>query len=128
VGTAVIERSTTEVELWQLVRKTMSTVNLSVEQDGELPVLEFRKYWTQKLALLKYECHTIMNKYPETASIVQQVRKVLSGIGNLAGCTPLEEGESSEWTSILNSVENRANFYKAVDDKWLFSDLYGMYA
>jgi hypothetical protein len=124
----VIERSTTEVKLWQLVRKTKSTVKLSVEQDGRLPVLGFRKYWTQKLALLKYECHTIMNKYPEAASIVQQVCKVLSDIESLAGCTPPEVGESSEWTSILNNVENRANFCEALDGKRFFSDLYSMYA
>lgn len=126
--TVVIERSTTKVELWELVRKTKSTVNLSIEQDGGLPVLGFWKYWTQKVALLKYECHTIMNKYPEAASVVQQVSKVLSDIENLAGCTPPEVGESSEWTSILNSLENRANFCKALDGKRLFSDLYSIYA
>jgi hypothetical protein len=37
-------------------------------------------------------------------------------------------GESSEWTSIVNSVEeSRTNFCKAVDRKMLFSDLCGIY-
>jgi hypothetical protein len=39
-----------------------------------------------------------------------------------------EVGESSEWTSIVNSAEeNRANFCKSLDGKLLFSALYGMY-
>jgi hypothetical protein len=39
-----------------------------------------------------------------------------------------EVGESSEWTSIVNSVEdNRANTCKALDVKPLFSILCGMY-
>jgi hypothetical protein len=36
-------------------------------------------------------------------------------------------GESSEWTYIVNSVENRANVCKALDEKLLFSALYSMY-
>jgi hypothetical protein len=37
-------------------------------------------------------------------------------------------GESSKWTSIVNSAEeNRANFRKGLDGKPLFSALYGMY-
>jgi hypothetical protein len=81
---------------------------------ADVPVLGFRKYWTQKLASLKYECHAITNKYQEAASVVQQVYKVLSDIGNLARCTLAKVGESSESTCIVNSVEgNRANFCKA---------------
>jgi hypothetical protein len=67
---------------------------------ADTPVLGFRKYWRQKLAFLKSECHVITKKYPEAASVVQQVYKVVS-----AGCTPAEVGESSEWTSVVNSVE-----------------------
>jgi hypothetical protein len=37
--------------------------------------------------------------------------------------------ESSEWTSIeSNAEEKRANFYKTLDGKMLFSAIYGMYA
>jgi hypothetical protein len=32
-------------------------------------------------------------------------KKVLNDIEILAGCTPVKVGESSEWTSIVNSVE-----------------------
>jgi hypothetical protein len=93
---------------------------------ADIPVPGLRKYWSQKLVSLKFECHTITNKYPEAASVVQQVHKILSDTENLVGCTPAKV--SSEWTSIVNSAEeNRANFCKAVDGKPLFSALYGMY-
>jgi hypothetical protein len=77
---------------------------------------------------LKSESHTITNKYLEAASVVQQVYKVLSDIENLAVCAPVEVGESSEQTSIVNSAEeNRANFCKALIGKPLFRALYSMY-
>jgi hypothetical protein len=95
---------------------------------ADVPVPGFWKYWTQKLALLKSECHAIMNKYREAASVVQQVYKVLSDIENLARCTPAKVGESSEWTSIVNRMEkNRANFCKGLDGKPLFSTLCNLY-
>jgi hypothetical protein len=40
-----------------------------------IPVSGFWKYWTQKLALLKSECHAITYKYVEAASVVQQVHR-----------------------------------------------------
>jgi hypothetical protein len=81
---------------------------------ADVPVLGFRKYWTQKLASLQSECHAITNirKYPEAASVVQQIYRVLSDTEILAGCTPAKVEESCEWTSIVKSAEeNRANFY-----------------
>jgi hypothetical protein len=44
------------------------------------------------------ESYANMNKRPQEASVVQQIYKVLSGIENLAGCTPDKVGESFEWT------------------------------
>jgi hypothetical protein len=67
---------------------------------ADIPVSALRKYWTQKLALMKSECYAITNKHPE-ATFVAQVYKVLSDIWNLAGCTATKVGESSEWTSIM---------------------------
>jgi hypothetical protein len=90
----------------------------------DVPVPGSRKYWTQKLTSLKSESHTIMNKYPEAASVVQQVRKVFSDIENLAGCITAKVEESS----IANSMEeNMANFCKDLDGKLLFSSLYYKY-
>jgi hypothetical protein len=63
---------------------------------ADVPVPEFRKYWIQKLASLKFVCHAIRNKYPEAASVVQQVYIVFTGTDNLAGCTQAKVRESSE--------------------------------
>jgi hypothetical protein len=53
---------------------------------------------------------------------------MLNEIETLVTCTPAKVGESPEWISIVNSAEeNRANFYKGLDGKPLFSALYGMY-
>jgi hypothetical protein len=88
---------------------------------ADVPVPGFGKYWIQKVASLKSECHAITNKYPEAASVMQQVYKVLSDTENPAGCTTAKVGESSEWNSIVNSAEeNRVNFYKALDGKPIF--------
>jgi hypothetical protein len=96
---------------------------------ADVPVPGFRKFSTQKLASLKSECRAITHKYTEAASIVQQVHKVLSDIEILAGCAQPEVGGSSERTSIVNSAEeNTANFCKGLDEKPLFSALYGMYS
>jgi hypothetical protein len=73
-----------------LCEKSKYAVNLGTQQDGKVPVPGFRKYWRQKPATLKSECHTITNKCPEVASIVQQVYKVLSDTENLARCTRAE--------------------------------------
>jgi hypothetical protein len=87
----------------------------------------FRKYWRQKLSLLKSQCHDITNKSPEAASVVKQVYKVFSDIEILAKCTPAKVGQSSKWTSIVSSAEeNRGNFCKILEGKPLFSALYGI--
>jgi hypothetical protein len=77
---------------------------------ADVPELGFRKYWRQALSLLKSESHAITNKYPEAASVVQQVHKVISDIEILAKCILARVGESSQWTTIVKSAEeNRAN-------------------
>jgi hypothetical protein len=53
---------------------------------ADVPVPGFRTFWAQKLASLKSESYNDMNKYPEAASVVQQVYNVVSAIENLAGC------------------------------------------
>ena len=95
---------------------------------AEVPELEFRKYLRLELSTLISECHAITNKNPETASVVQQVQRVVSSIENLTKCTPARVGESSQWISVVNSAEeNRAKFCKLLNGKPLFSALYGMY-
>jgi hypothetical protein len=95
---------------------------------ADVPVLRFRKYWTQTLTSLNSQSHAITNKYTEAGSVVQQVHKVLNDIEILAGCRLAEVEEGSEWTTIVNSAEEkRANFCKYLDGKPLFRTLYGMY-
>jgi hypothetical protein len=81
----------------------------------------FQKYRRQKLSSSKSQCHDITNKYPETASVALSVYKMLSDIEALAKCTPAKMGESSEWTTIVSSVEeNRANICKILEIRPLF--------
>jgi hypothetical protein len=61
---------------------------------ADVPVPVFRKYWTQKLASLKSECHAITNKHPKAATVVQQVYKIHTDIENLAGYTAAKVGKS----------------------------------
>jgi hypothetical protein len=39
----------------------------------DVPIPGFWKYWTNKVASVKSEWHTIMSRYPEAACVVQQV-------------------------------------------------------
>jgi hypothetical protein len=59
------------------------------------------------------ESHAITNKYPDAASVAQQVYRVLGDIENLQA----KVGVSSEWTSIVSNAQNRANFCKGLDGK-----------
>jgi hypothetical protein len=91
---------------------------------ADVPEPEFREYWTQKVSSLKSQCPDITKKYPEAASVVQ-VHKVLSDIEILAECPPPEVGESSQWTTIVNSAKvKKANFCKVLERKPLFIALY----
>jgi hypothetical protein len=67
----------------------------------------FLKYWRQALLTLTSESHAVTNKYPEAVSVVQKVHKVISDIEVLAKCAPARVRESSQWTTIVNSAENR---------------------
>jgi arabinogalactan endo-1,4-beta-galactosidase len=61
---------------------------------ADVPEPGFRKYWRQKLSSLKSQYRDITNKYPEAASVVQQVYKVLRDIEILSRHTPAEMGEA----------------------------------
>jgi hypothetical protein len=58
---------------------------VSLTGDTEMAdVTGFRKYWTEKMASLKSECHAIMSKYPEEASIQQVCKLVFLGFGTVS--------------------------------------------
>jgi hypothetical protein len=107
---------------------TKQEVTLSVHQDGGRPRTGIPEILETEAIIAKIEFHAIMSKYPEADFVVQQVHKVVNDIEILAKCTPAKEGESSWWTTIVNSAEeNRAKFCTFLDGKPLFSALYGMY-
>jgi hypothetical protein len=90
---------------------------------ADVPLPGFQKYWAQKLASLKSKCH-VMSKYPEAASVMQRVYKVLSNteyFEYLAGCTPAKLGEN-----LSLCCEHRKLFQSF---KWevTFRALYSMY-
>jgi hypothetical protein len=51
---------------------------------ADVPESEFWKYGRQALSSLISESHTMTNKYPEAASVVQQFYILISDIENLA--------------------------------------------
>jgi hypothetical protein len=54
--------------------------------------------------------------------------EVICNIEDLTGCTPAAVGESAEWTSIVNTVEDtRARYCIALSGSVLFSVLHGAY-
>jgi hypothetical protein len=74
-----------------------------------ISVLSMRRLYKKNQLQLrdrKTECQSSKNKYPEAASVAQQVYKVFS-----AGCTLVTVGDCSERNSIVNSAEEkRTNF------------------
>jgi hypothetical protein len=93
----------------------------------DVPVPGFQKFWADKQSTLKSEYPALVNKYPDSDALIKQVYKVLRNIEDLAGYTPPVVGESSDWTSVVDSAENRANYCKVLSGKTLFSALYGTY-
>jgi hypothetical protein len=57
-----------------LCAATKQAVNLSVHQDGRCVSTGIPRILAQKLALMKTEYHTIVNKYSEAASVVQSIQ------------------------------------------------------
>jgi hypothetical protein len=68
-------------------------------------------------------CHH--EEIPRRATVAQE-HNVLNDVEILAGCTPATVEESSGWTSVVNSAENRVQFCKGLDGKPHFCTLYGM--
>jgi hypothetical protein len=67
--------------------------------------------------------------YPDAASPLKLLFKVLCDIEDLAGCTPASVGESVEWATVVSQAEeNRANYCQALKGGCLHIALYGMYA
>jgi hypothetical protein len=84
----------------------------------DVPVPGFKKFWADKLSTLKSEYPALVNKYPDSDALIKQVYKVLCDIEDFAVYTPPLVGESSDWTSVVDSAEeNRANYCKVQSGK-----------
>jgi hypothetical protein len=111
-----------------LHESSKQAVNLSVHQDEGHHITGIPEIRNAEASIAEIEYHAFTIKYSKAASVVQKECKMLSDIENCARCIPSKVGESSEWTSIVNSVEeNRTGFYKSLDGKLLFRTLCGMY-
>jgi hypothetical protein len=93
-----------------------------------VPVPVYQQFWADKRSSLQKENKDILRQYPDAASSVKQLFKVLCELEDLSSFTPLSVGQSEEWAAITSSAEeNRENFCKVLRGKTLFSALYGIY-
>jgi hypothetical protein len=61
-----------------------------------VPAPTYQQFWMDKRTLLTNESKGLVNKYPDAASSVHQLLKVLCDIENLASNTPVSVNESEE--------------------------------
>jgi hypothetical protein len=85
-------------------------------------------HWKEELSSLSDESSDIIKKYPDTAIVIKQVTNILSDLVSLAGCTPVQVGESDAWKKVVeNAKQDRLNFCQILKGKRLFLALCGMY-
>jgi hypothetical protein len=85
-----------------------------------VPTPTYQQFWTDKRTSLTNESKGLINKYPDAASSVHQLLKVLCDIHveNLASNTPVSVCESEEWAAINSSAkDNRETYCKALRKK-----------
>jgi hypothetical protein len=92
------------------------------------PAPEFQKFWTNQIECLKHECQEAIQKYPDTAGVMERVHRVLVDIVHLAGHTPISVGQSPKWNETVKSVmEASRNLHQFFVGKPLYSVLQGIY-
>jgi hypothetical protein len=95
---------------------------------AEIPVPGYQTFWTTARESIKSEFQRLVGQHPDAEEQLKQLYKILCDIEDVAAYTPASVGESEQWSSIVNTVEeNRANFCKALSWKTLYSALYGTY-
>jgi hypothetical protein len=88
----------------------------------------YHSFWADRRPSLQSEYQVLIKHYPDADKQYRLLFKTLCDIENVAGYTPVEVGESAEWTAIVSAAEdNRASYCKAVSGKIMFSVLYGTY-
>jgi hypothetical protein len=95
---------------------------------ADIPVPGYQAFWIDKCKALNSEYKRLLSQSPDADAQLKQLFKVLCDIEDVAGYTPASEGDSDQWSYIVNTAEdNRQNFCKALDGKTLYSALYGTY-
>jgi ElaB/YqjD/DUF883 family membrane-anchored ribosome-binding protein len=91
-------------------------------------MLGYQAFWADKHVTLKSEYRQLLGQFPDEEAQLKQLFKEVCDIEVVAGYTPASVGESEQWSSIVNiAEENRQNFCQALNEKTLFSALYGTY-
>jgi hypothetical protein len=73
--------------------------------DVTLP--RYKKFWKDKRTTLRAEHQSLVVKYPDAETQLKQLFKILCDIEVVAGHAPASVGESVEWTSIVNTAEDK---------------------
>jgi hypothetical protein len=93
-----------------------------------VPALNFEKYWHKEIEALRAAYKKVMARHPDAKKAMEKAYEVLTDIAHVAGCTPKEAGESTEWASIVQKAEaSRINLCGMLEGETLFSSLYGVY-
>jgi hypothetical protein len=89
---------------------------------------EHEEYWINEYESLRSESKSLTVEAPEAKDVIQRVLKTLGDIVSLGSCTPVEVGQSDEWSQIVATAqEDREKLCAVIRGKTLFSALYGVY-
>jgi hypothetical protein len=76
-----------------------------------VPVPSYQQLWANKCLSLQAEQQNLVGKYPDAASPVRQLFKVLCNIEDLAGWMRASIVENMEWAAIVSSAEENQSSY-----------------
>jgi hypothetical protein len=95
---------------------------------ADTPVPGYQAFWTDTCNKLKSKYQQVIGQFPGTDAQLKQLFIIIRDIKEMARYTPASEGESEQWSSIVNTAEeNKQNFCKVLNGKNLFNALYGTY-
>jgi hypothetical protein len=76
----------------------------------------------------KAEYQTLVNIYPDAASLLKLLFKIIYNIEDLTNYTPDSVGESYKWTAIVSTAEENAANYCSLNGKSLQHLVWRMYS
>jgi hypothetical protein len=72
----------------------------------------YPKFWTDKRSSLKADYQLLVAKHPNAEVQLKHLFKILCNIEDVAGYTPASVGESVQWTSTVNTVDDNRSTAK----------------